>query len=139
MSRVLKQIRTLLALAAGDGEEARTAAHIAAKLIREHGVTLSMPSHAVSDEDVPAGYEDLAPIFNMVDVAPPWKGNPQWATELHRRAATQRKQRSHRQPQSSTRAERSEKGAPLEQSAASSQAPDPFDFVTAEEAAKRGR
>src|SRR5574338_183888 len=68
MSRVLDRIQKLLALAGSSNEnEARTAAFLAAKLIRENGIVLSEPgtSRPFSFEDIFAGVAPSAPVPNV--------------------------------------------------------------------------
>ena len=65
MTDLLERIMKLLRLAAShDGEEARTAAHVAAKLIIEHQVLLQLPERLATRTAIP--FEDiLSSIFDM--------------------------------------------------------------------------
>ncbi len=139
MSKVLERIQKLLALAAGDGEEARTAAHMAAKMIREHHVTLSIPAYRVGSGGVPEGYEDLAAVYNMMGAVPPWENNPQWAPDPNRQPSSGQPRPA---PRPRAQPWTDESGGPRPRARPVEPTPpehDPFDFVSAAEAAKRGR
>lgn len=141
MSNVLERIQKLLVLASGDDEEARTAAHVAAKLIREHHVTLSLPAPRAGNTGsvgTPEGYEDLAAIYNMMGVTPPWESNSQWAPDPNRRTATKQARPA---PRPRAQPWTDESGGPRPRARPVEPTPpvhDPFDFVSAAEAAKRG-
>lgn len=54
------RVRDLLRLASGEGDEARTAAHLAAKLIAEHGLVVVEPTQ-VKEEPKPAPRRPYTP------------------------------------------------------------------------------
>jgi hypothetical protein len=130
MSKVLGRIQKLLALASGDDEEARTAAHMAAKLIREHKVVLSLPGKQPGSH-MPAGYEDLAVIYNMMGVAPQGAPAPNRRTPA---GGPRHASRPKAQPRTDESVGPRPQAHPVEPT---SPAHDPFDFVTAAEASKR--
>lgn len=76
--KVLDRIAKLMALAAGEGEEARTAAHMAVKLMLAERVQLSLPSdvHGAPRTRPPAGFEDLDDLFRAMRYSPPWERRP---------------------------------------------------------------
>lgn len=60
MQDPLPKILKLLALAqSSNSEEARSAVHLAAELIADHGIVLSLPGALAPEEDEPASYADL--------------------------------------------------------------------------------
>jgi hypothetical protein len=118
MDKVLSRIQKLFALADGDSEEARTAASLAVRLIKEHQVALSMPNPpktappfttSYTSVKPPPGYEDLAALYRAWGMASPWGSNPDWPHQRARPAA-----------------------------AKDDDERDPFDFTAAEAAAKNG-